>query len=367
MSIKFKETYYDEREIESVRDAMQNGTDYLGCAKEKLSKIYKTENIFLTANGSLALDVLLFAYDFPKGSEVILPSFTYPSAGNSIFRMGLIPIFCDIDSQTLVMDIDDAKKRITNKTVCVIPTHYGGASCDMDELKKAFKGITIIEDSALSLGALYKGSQLGTLGNAATVSFHKTKNISSDEGGAIILNDPSIIKKLETIYNNGTDRQSFLRGDVPFYSWQEVGLNAVMSNISAAILCAQLDKLEEIVKMQTQIYTAYMNYLAPATLQYGLTLPIIREYNFNNAHVFYVIFKNEAQKERASTHLKSKDIGAVTHYEPLHLSSVGYNMGNTYSLQNTEYVCKCMLRLPMHASMTLEDCILIAKEIEQAL
>lgn len=367
MSIRFKETFYDKAEEAAVSDVLKNGTDYLKNAKDKLSDIYGTESIFLTANGSLALDILLLAYDFPKGTEVILPSFTYPSAANSILRAGLVPVFCDIDEHTLVMDIDDAKKRMTEKTACVIPTHYGGASCDMERLKDVFSGKIIIEDAALSLGASYKERQLGALGNAGMVSFHKTKNISSEEGGAIILNDTSIYKKVETIYNNGTDRQAFIEGKVPFYSWQEVGLKTVMSNVNAAILSAQLDKLDEITSKQTKIFDAYMNSLGGLDKQYGFALPVTPEYNKNNAHVFFVIFKDETQRDKVKAHLNAKGIEAVIHYAPLHQSMMWKKMGNVNILPKTEHVCNCILRLPMHARMKVADCEEIANEIGSAL
>jgi dTDP-4-amino-4,6-dideoxygalactose transaminase len=368
MSIKFKETFYDKKEADAVNDALLNGTDYLSRAKEKLSGIYGNENIYLTANGSLALDTLLFACDFKKGSEVILPSFTYPSAANSILRRGLVPVFCDIDPRTLVMDIDDAIKKINENTVCVIPTHYGGASCDMDKLRDALDGIVLIEDAALSLGAEYKGKPLGTLGNASTVSFHKTKNVSSEEGGALIIRDEGIVDKVDLVYENGTDRRAFLRGEIPFYSWKEAGLNAGMSNIHAAILCAQLEKRKDIQDRQAQVFEVYMKYLSPLAKKYGFKLPVIPEYNTNNVHVFYIIFKDEAQRRKVKTHLNRQGIEAVIHYVPLHQSHMGEELGySPKDLPNSLMVSKCLLRLPMHARLKETDCRHIAKQIGEAL
>jgi dTDP-4-amino-4,6-dideoxygalactose transaminase len=368
MNIKFKQTFYDEKEELNVTDALKKGRDYLNCAKRKLAKLYGTDNIFLTANGSLGLDLLLLAYDFPKGSEVILPSFTYPSALNSILRAGLVPVFCDINVNTLVMDINDAKSKISEKTVCVIPTHYGGASCDMDKLKKEFSGIKIIEDAALSIGAKYKNRPLGTLGDAGTVSFHKTKNVSSDEGGAVIVNDESILKKLETVYENGTDRQAFLKDEIPFYSWQNVGMNAKMSNINAAVLCAQLDKMGEIESLQQKVFEAYMKHLLPLSKKHGFILPTIPAYNTNNAHVFYIIFRDGEQKKAVAKHLKNVGIEAVIHYIPLHLSNGWKKLGSfDYKLPATEHVAECMLRLPLHAKMSAADCEIVAGEIDKVL
>ncbi len=368
MNIKFKQTFYDDKEEQNVLDALRNGTDYLDCAKNKLKEIYSTENIFFTANGSLGLDLLFLAYDFPKGSEVILPSFTYPSALNSILRAGLAPVFCDIDPHTLVMDIDDAKAKKSDKTACVIPTHYGGASCDIQRLRQDFQGIKIIEDAALSIGAKYKGKALGTLGDAGIVSFHKTKNVSSDEGGAVIVNDESILEKLNVIYENGTDRTAFLREEVPFYSWQSVGMNAKISNINAAVLCAQLDKLEDITHKQVELYEEYMKYLRPLANAYGLRLPEVPDYNTNNAHVFYVIFKDANQRDAVKEHLDEVGIDAVIHYVPLHTSTGWKNTtAKQHRCPQTENLCQCMLRLPMHAEMTKADCEAVASEIGKAL
>ena len=368
MSIKFKETFYDKNEAEAVSDALFNGTDYLSRAKGELCDIYETENIYLSANGSLALDILLFAYDFKKGGEVILPSFTYPSAANSILRMGLTPVFCDIDPRTLVMDIDDACKRINDNTVWVIPTHYGGASCDMARLRDRLGDIVLIEDAALSLGASYKGRPLGTQGNASTVSFHKTKNISSEEGGALIVRDDAMAEKVDIVYENGTDRRAFLRGEIPYYSWKEAGLNAGMSNVHAAILCAQLKKREEIQKRQLAAFEAYMKYLTPIAERYGLGLPVIPEYNNNNSHVFYVTFNDELQRKKVKAYLGNKGIEAVIHYVPLHQSHMGQKLGyRPEDMPNSLMVSKCLLRLPMHAHVTADDCRQIAELIGEAL
>ena len=368
MSIRFKETYYGKAEMAAACDALKNGTDYIGRVLQKLARIYGTRNIFLTANGSLALDILLLAYDFPKGGEVILPSFTFPSSANSILRMGLVPVFCDIAPETLVMDIGDAAGRITDKTVCVIPTHYGGASCDMDRLEGVFGGIKIIEDAALSIGASYKKRPLGTLGDAAAISFHKTKNVSSEEGGAVIVNDEMMLKKMDLIYENGTDRRAFLRGGVPYYSWQTTGINAGMSNINAAILCEQLDKMDEITQRQLKIYDAYMKHLAPLAEKHGLRLPEIPEYNSNNAHIFYIVFKDATQRDKVKACLAEKSIEAVIHYVPLHLSAMGKKLGYVpEDLPNTMDIFNRMLRLPMHARLSEDDCEAVVRGIGNAL
>jgi dTDP-4-amino-4,6-dideoxygalactose transaminase len=200
------------------------------------------------------------------------------------------------------------------------------------------------------------------------VSFHRTKNVSSDEGGAVILNNESILQRLDIIYENGTDRRAFTRWEVPFYSWQETGINAGMSNISAAILCAQLGKLEEITRRQLKIFYAYMKHLTPLAKKHGLRLPKIPVYNSNNAHIFYVIFKDEAQRDKVKAHLAQKEIDAVIHYVPLHISPMGEKLGYAPDdLPNTLAVFSRMLRLPMHARLIVDDCETIARGIGEAL
>jgi dTDP-4-amino-4,6-dideoxygalactose transaminase len=238
----------------------------------------------------------------------------------------------------------------------------------MDKLRDALDGIVLIEDAALSLGAEYKGKPLGTLGNASTVSFHKTKNVSSEEGGALIIRDEGIVDKVDLVYENGTDRRAFLRGEIPFYSWKEAGLNAGMSNIHAAILCAQLEKRKDIQDRQAQVFEVYMKYLSPLAKKYGFKLPVIPEYNTNNVHVFYIIFKDEAQRRKVKTHLNRQGIEAVIHYVPLHQSHMGEELGySPKDLPNSLMVSKCLLRLPMHARLKETDCRHIAKQIGEAL
>ncbi len=363
--IRFKEPFYDENEAANTAAAL-HGEDFLSQAKTRLSCIYGTSRLFLTSSGSAALDLLLYALDLPKGYRAIMPSFTFPSDANAVLRAGLTPVFADIDTDTNALSIDDAFAKMAPDTACVIPTHYGGASVDMDALKSRIGSALLIEDAALSFGASYKDKPLGTVGDMGIVSFHRTKNISSDEGGLLIMNrtDAALIDKIQTIYDNGTDRQAFVRGEVSAYTWQAAGMNVAMSNLCAAVLCAQLDKAEKIARRHKAVYEAYLATLAHTP---GITLPHVPTYNTNNHHVFYVLLDDEPTRNRLLQHLGSRGIGACFHYIPLHTSAMGQRLGyRPGDLPVTADVSARILRLPLHAGMTPDDAKCISSALKEA-
>lgn len=366
MRIPFKKTYYDQIETDCVRDAL-SGTDYVHKAKTLLSKHFEGASIFLTTSGSAAFDLLFAGLNLPKGSEVILPSFTFPSAANTILRYGLTPVFADICEDTKTLDIDDVRKRMTANTMCVLPTHYGGASCDLNKLRTVCGNIPIIEDAALSFGASYDGKPLGMVGDMGIMSFHHTKNISADQGGLLLV-DPrhtSLIEKLTMIADNGTDKAQFLRGQKAFYSWQTAGMNVQMPNINAAVLFAQLNKADEITNKQKKVWQYYYNHLSPLG---DIALPHVPAYNHDNAHVFYIVLKDKQTREYLRKHLAKRGISAHFHYMPLHTSAMGQKLGwKPDDLPVTQSVSARMLRLPIYADMPMEDCEMVASAIKEAL
>lgn len=366
MRVPFKKTYYDEREADNVRDLLL-GVDYISKAKEELQGIYEGSTLFLTNSASSAFDLLFAALDLQRGGEVIMPSFTYPSAANTVLRYGLVPVFVDLDETTMALSLDDAQAKMTEKTVCVIPTHYGGSSVDMGEMKKLCGDAVIIEDTALSFGAQYRGKPLGSIGDYGVVSFHKTKNVSSEQGGLLLVNskDDALTDKLQTIYDNGTDKQAFLEGKTHAYSWQTVGQNAAMPNMNAAVLAAQLDKAQDIKTQQRKIYEYYMRRFTGVE---GVKLPKIPKYNQDNYHVFYIVFDNNKTRETVRKVLEQKGIGAYFHYTPLHASAMGQKLGyKAEDIPVTMRVSECMLRLPIYSGMSMEQCEYVADSVLEAL
>lgn len=366
MSIPFKKTYYDQTELKCLQDAL-SGTDYIKKVITLLSARFGDTPLFLTTSGSAAFDLLFAALDLAAGSEVILPSFTFPSAANTILRYGLTPVFADICEDTKTLDIDEVRKRMTAKTKCILPTHYGGASCDLEKLRTMCGDSLIIEDAALSFGASYHGKPLGTIGDMGIMSFHHTKNISADQGGLLLI-DPrhtSIIEKLTMIADNGTDKAQFLRGEKVFYSWQTAGMNVQMPNINAAVLYAQLKKAAEITNRQKTVWQYYFEHLSPLS---GIALPHVPAYNEDNAHVFYIVLKDKQTRERVRKHLEERGISAHFHYMPLHTSVMGEKLGWTPDdLPITQSVSERLLRLPIYANMSTEDCEIVVSAIKEAL
>jgi len=364
MDIPFKKTYYDEEEAKYVRDAL-GGADYTARVRDRLSEEFGAP-VFLTTSASSVFDLLFEALAI-DGGEVILPSFTYPSAANTVLKYGLVPVFAEIEEDTCVISIDDIKRKMNKKTKCVIPTHYGGSSADMDELMQVCKDVFVIEDAALSYGAQYKQLPLAGIGDFGVLSFHETKNVSSGGGGALVVNTggEEVLDMIQTVYDNGTDRQKFLDGKVKAYSWQRRGTSAAMPGLSAAVLCAQLDKAGEIKEKQRAVYEYYISRFAGTD---GINVPAVPEYNTDNYHVFYLRFDSFEARERVRTALETKGIGAHFHYMPLHASVMGKKLGyKPEDLPATMRLSERMLRLPLYASLTGDECRAVADAVLEEL
>ena len=358
--IKFNQPYYSEKEVANVSAALLNGMDFLGSAAGQLKMRYIGAQLFLTSSATYALELVISGLYLKEGDEVIMPSYNFPSAPNAVLRAGAMPIFADIDPETMVIDIDDIERKITKRTASLIPIHYGGVSCDMDALRElaACHRIPLIEDAALSFGGSYKGRALGTIGDYGVLSFDSTKNLSCEKGGLALVNacTTETLKALTQYYHNGTNRRAFLDGETREYSWKQIGMNVAMANLSAAVLCAQLDKADEIASKRSDIYIAYEAGLKPYQEVKGFRIPKVPEYNQNNAHVFYLIFESNQKREAVRHSLSEQGIQAHTHYAPLHLSSMGRRLGYRQGdLPNTEKSASCLLRLPLHAGMTKAD------------
>lgn len=353
--IKFNMPLYDNDEIACVKEALC-GLDYIK-ATEKNS-------------GSSALDMAFACMDLPKGSEVIIPSFNYPSIANTILKYGLKPVFTDTAPSSTIMDIAQVMPCVSEKTRCIVPVHYGGLSIDLDKLI-AFaseRNIYVLEDAALSFGGEYKKEKLGTIGNMGIVSFHETKNISCGSGGVLIINDKELAVNASKIYNNGTDKEAFMQGKVDMYSWQCVGINAAIANNVAAILYAQFKKLDMIAKIRQDIYEYYYESLSTYKDKYEFILPEKNSSNKENYHVFCLSFSSLAVREKVRHHLKSKDIFAHTHYVPLHLSHMGKKLGyKKGDLPNTESIFEKHLRLPLHNCMSIKEAKQVVSSILEAL
>ncbi len=357
-NIKFNIPYYGNKEYKNIKNFLDKNQDFKELAIKHIQKVTNATAVLLSSGATSAMDAFFTGADLPKRSEVIMPSFTFPSAANVVIRAGLKPVFAEIDIKTLVMDIDDVIEKITPNTSCVMPVHYGGVSMDMDALSIALDGknICIFEDSALAYGGFYKNRHLGTIGAAGVISFHSTKNISADGGGAFLINNPDDMEMFSDILANGTDKQAFIRGDVSEYTWQRAGAGAEMSGLTAALLYSQLEKGNEIITGRKLLWNRYMSCLKSTKIEEFAALPLIPSYNTNNYHVFYLMFKQASMREYVRNVLINEGIQAHIHYKPLHSSVMGKKLGYRESdLPVTQKASDCILRLPMHMHLDLAD------------
>lgn len=369
MNIPFFQPCYGAEEIAYLQNALLCGMDYTEKVKRRLCEAYGPR-LYLTSSASAAFDLLFAALAWERGGEVILPSFTYPSVANTLLRFGLKPVFAEIDEQTKALDAEHALKLITPHTRAVIPTHYGAASADLTELKQRLHGILLIEDAALAFGGQYRGTALGAVGDMGIVSFHRTKNVSAVEGGMLVLGEKhaALAETLQTLYDNGTDRAAFLKGEVGAYTWQAAGMNVGMPISHAAVLLAQLEKAQEIQNKHEALYRRYLDNLTEPAKRYGFTLPVVPAYNGNNYELFYILFSDEASRERVRKHLQNAGIGTAFHYMPLHASAMGRRLGYAPGdLPVTESVSARLLRLPLFASMTMGQCDAVSEAVLGAL
>jgi dTDP-4-amino-4,6-dideoxygalactose transaminase len=312
----------------------------------------------LTHSGTAALEMAAILADIHPGDEIIMPSFTFVSTANAFVLRGGVPVFVDIHPNTLNIDESLIESAITSKTRAIVPVHYAGVSCRMDaivEIARA-RGIYVIEDAAQALLSQYKGQYVGASGQIVCLSFHETKNIICGEGGALLINDPSIIERAEIIREKGTNRNQFFRGQVDKYTWVDIGSSYLPSDILAAFLYAQMENAEQIIAKRNLIFDLYREGLQPLADSGHIQLPAIMEHSRSNGHLFYILTGSLTERTALSEFLEKRGISVVFHYVPLHSSPAGRKYGRmSGSLRITEQVSDNLLRLPLYYEMTPGD------------
>lgn len=348
-----KELYYI---AQSVRSGHTSGNGpYTKKCQALLERKFGAKKVLLTTSCSTALEMAAILCDIRPGDEVILPSFTFVSTANAFHMRGAKLVFVDIRSDTL--NIDEAKiaEAINERTKIIVPVHYAGASCEMNVIKDIAKQhkLMVVEDAAQAVNSKYKDHYLGTIGDFGTFSFHETKNFICGEGGAIVINNEKYIERAEIVWEKGTNRAKFFRGEVDKYTWVDIGSSYVLSDILAAFLYAQLEKMEEINQRRQAIFDRYYRSLMPLTNDGLLRLPTISYDTQSNSHLFYIIAKDRKTRDEVMGHFKKDGIHSVFHYLPLHLSPVGRSMGYAEGqLPVTESLSDRLLRLPFYYDLT---------------
>lgn len=309
----------------------------------------------LTTSCTHALEMAGILLDLKPGDEVILPSFTFVSTVNAIVLRGAKPVFIDIRPDTLNLDETKLEPLITARTRGIFVVHYAGVGCEMDVINQiaAVNRIDVVEDNAHGLFGKYRGRNLGTIGSLATQSFHETKNISTGEGGALLINDPRYLERAEIIREKGTNRSRFFRGMVDKYTWVDIGSSYLPSEMIAAMLLAQLEASSQIQAKRARIWKAYYSELADWCQANQVRLPVVPEWCEHPSHIFYLLMPNLETRTRFITWMASHDILAVFHYLPLHISDMGLKLGGKPGdCPVTEDVSDRLVRLPLFFDLT---------------
>jgi dTDP-4-amino-4,6-dideoxygalactose transaminase len=326
--------------------------------RELLETEFEVPAVLLTTSCTDALEMAALLLNIQPGDEVILPSFTFVSTVNAFVLRGAIPIFVDVRPDTLNMDERLLESLITTRTMAIIVVHYAGVSCEMDAIRALAerRKIPIIEDNAHGVFGRYRSKYLGTFGTLATLSFHETKNLTCGEGGALVVNDESLLERAEIIRDKGTNRKRFLRGQVDKYTWVDVGSSFGLSDILAAYLFAQLEKREEIQRARHRIWHNYFSALREWAITHDVRLPYVPLHCEQAYHMFYIVLPSFEIRQGLIEHMKSRGILSVFHYLPLHLSDLGRRYGGRPGqCPVTEEVSDRLLRLPFYNSLSDEE------------
>jgi dTDP-4-amino-4,6-dideoxygalactose transaminase len=285
---------------------------------------------------------------------------------NAFVLYGAVPVFVDIRPDTLNIDENKIEEKITQKTKAIYCMHYAGTACEMDKIMKIAKkhNLFVVEDAAQAMNAKYKDKFLGTIGDMGIYSFHETKNYNCGEGGAILINNQKYISRAEIIREKGTDRARFFRGEVDKYTWRDIGSSYLLSDVLAAYLYAQMERMDEITRKRKCIYDYYIKSLSDLEKAGYFKFPHIPKECKSNFHIFYLIFNSEKIRDKVMIGLKKAGVLSVFHYIPLHLSPKGKKYGyKKGDFPNTEELSSRLLRLPMYNDLTERNMEFIIRNI----
>ncbi|HET9588314.1 MAG TPA: dTDP-4-amino-4,6-dideoxygalactose transaminase [Anaerolineales bacterium] len=322
----------------------------------------------LTTSCTHALEMAAILLEIQPGDEVIFPDFTFVSTVNAFVLRGARPVFLDIRPDTLNLDESRLADALTPRTKAIVPVHYAGVGCEMDSIMEIARSrnIPVVEDNAHGLFGRYKGKYLGTFGVLATQSFHETKNFTSGEGGALLINDPGLVERAEIIREKGTDRSRFFRGQVDKYTWMDIGSSYLPSDILAAFLFAQLEQREKIQSHRRTVWEIYHAGLKDWATTHEVQLPFVPEHCEQPYHMFYLLMPNLELRQKLMQYLHGRGILSVFHYLPLHLSGMGRKFGGREGdCPVTERVSDRLVRLPFHNALTGSEMELVLESIRE--
>ena len=373
--IRFNKASVTELEEEYVLDAMRTGIlsgdgKYTNRVYEQFKNRFGIERMLLTTSGTTALEMASILIELQAGDEVIVPSFTFSSTVNAFLLRGAKPVFCDIRPDTMNIDERLIEGLITPKTKAIYCVDYAGIPCDLDEINRIADkhGLFVIEDAAQSVGSKYKGRYCGTVTEFGCYSFHETKNYVMGEGGGIVINEEKYMERAEIIREKGTNRRNVLRGLVDKYTWHDIGSSFLPSDMLAAVLCAQMERYDEIMSKRLMVWNTYHKVLEDTESQGRVIRQFVPEYAEHNGHMYNITLPTSEIRTELIKKLREKEIAAYICYVPLHSSPMGIKLGcNAEDCPVTEDLGSRVLRLPLYADMTEEQALFAAETVRDAL
>ncbi|RSK48388.1 dTDP-4-amino-4,6-dideoxygalactose transaminase [Hymenobacter rigui] len=361
--IPFNKPFTAGQELVHIQQALANGKlsgngYFTQHSQQFLKARYGLAHALLTTSGTAALEMAALLLGIQPGDEVIVPSFTFTSTANAFVLRGATIVFADSLPHHPNLDTDQVAGLITPRTRAIVPVHYAGVACDMAPLlalSRAHDQLFIVEDAAQAIESRYHEQPLGAVGHLAAFSFHETKNIICGEGGMLVINDPEFAARAEIIWEKGTNRAAFFRGEVARYQWVDVGSSFLPSELTAAYLWGQLQQLGAIQERRTTQWQRYYEALQPLARQGCFALPFVPDYARHNAHIFYLLCTSLEERDALIRHLGQHRILAVSHYQPLHASPFYRARHDGRPLPHATAHAERLIRLPLYYELNLTD------------
>jgi len=361
-----KELYYISQCV--LQGQTSGDGPYSRLCERTIGELIGARQVLLTTSCTSALHIAALLCDIEPGDEVVMPAYCGAAAANAFLSVGARLVFVDVEADTLNIDMAHVEASLTDRTRVILPRHYCGTACDMSRLLELneSRGIRVIEDAAEGFGAHYRGKALGTIGDFGAFSFHETKDLICGEGGALVINDPTLYERAEIIREKGTNRSQFFRGQVDKYTWVDVGSSYVPSDLLAAFLAAQLEHVQEIQAQKRSLYELYAEALSPLAQRGLIRLQAIPPDCQTNHHGFFLLVQSEEVRKALLAYLSSKEISAVFHFSPLHESVMGRKLGyESGMLPVTEQVSRCIVRLPFYHELGADQVLRVAQTIDE--
>jgi dTDP-4-amino-4,6-dideoxygalactose transaminase len=368
--IPFNKPYLTGKEAHYIYQAVYSGKisgngQYTQICQKFFEERYGFKKTLLTTSCTDALEMSAILVGIKPGDEVIVPSYTFVSTALAFYRQGAKIVFADSARDNPNIDADRLEELITPATKAIVPIHYAGIACNMDKIMELARryNLFVVEDAAQGIESFYKGKPLGTIGHLSAFSFHETKNVNAGEGGLLGINDERFLNRSEVIWEKGTNRAEFFRGEINKYGWVDIGSSFLPSDIIAAYLYAQLENLLEIQRKRVEIWNWYHMGLKELEDQGKVILPYLPPGATNNGHMFYMVCRTGDERNKLIAHLKNLGIAAVFHYQSLHRSNFYADKHDGRSLENSDRYTDCLVRLPMYYELSQEECQYIIQSI----